>query len=41
MLSLALAEAVVLNEALLPLFNSRPGEMERRRRDEVTAPFEL
>jgi len=37
----SLAAAVPLNEALLPLVNSRPGEMDRRQRDKVTAPFEL
>ena len=38
---IGLAAAVQLNEALLPLVNSRPGEMERRRAEKVTAPFEL
>jgi hypothetical protein len=38
---ISLAAAVALNEALLPLVNSRPGEMERRWRDKVTVPFEL
>ncbi len=37
----SLATAVALNEPLLPLVNSRPGELARRRRDKVTAPFEL
>jgi hypothetical protein len=38
---ISLAVAVVLNEALLPLVNARPGETERRRREKVTAPFKL
>jgi hypothetical protein len=38
---LSLAAALPLNEALLPLVNSRPGELDRRWRDKVTAPFEL
>jgi hypothetical protein len=38
---ISLAMAVALNEPLLPLVNSRPGELERRRRNAVTAPFEL
>jgi hypothetical protein len=37
----SLATAVALNEALLASVNSRPGAMERRRQDRVTAPFEL
>ena len=38
---LSLAEAMPLNEALLPLVNARPGERERRWREKVTAPFVL
>ena len=38
---ISLAAAVALNEALLPVVNSRPGELERRRQHKVTAPFEL
>jgi hypothetical protein len=37
----SLATAVALNEALLASVNSRPGEMERRRQDRATVPFEL
>jgi hypothetical protein len=38
---ISLADALQLNEALLPLVNSRPGELERRRREKVMVPFEL
>jgi hypothetical protein len=38
---ISLAAAVTLNEALLPLVNSRPGEMQRRWQDKVMVPFEL
>jgi hypothetical protein len=38
---ISLAAALALNEALLPWVNSRPGEMERRRRNKVPALFEL
>ncbi len=37
----SLATAVALNEGLLPTVNTRPSELERRRRERVTAPFEL